>query len=56
MAAALSPRVAPVTDLVIRSRAAASQSEPDYVVTDDEGQAFDPPFGECVEPRHGGRR
>ncbi|MEU9137298.1 hypothetical protein AB0D33_15240 [Streptomyces sp. NPDC048404] len=35
VAAALSLRVAPVTDLVIRLRAAASKTEPDYVVTDD---------------------
>ncbi|MFD7258846.1 hypothetical protein [Streptomyces sp. NPDC059874] len=32
------------------------KTEPDYVVTDDDGQAFDPPFGEHVEPRHGGWR
>jgi hypothetical protein len=38
------------------SRAAASKTEPDYVVTDNDGQAFDPPFGEHVEPRHGGWR
>ncbi|MGW4518766.1 hypothetical protein ACWEO4_44360 [Streptomyces sp. NPDC004393] len=46
----------PVTDLVTRLQAAASKTEPDYVVTDDNGQAFDPPFGEHVEPRHGGWR
>ncbi|MFD7757553.1 hypothetical protein [Streptomyces sp. NPDC059757] len=56
VAAALSLRIVPVTDLVIRLQAAASKTEPDYVVTDDDGQAFDPPFGEHVEPRHGGWR
>ncbi|SCF81528.1 hypothetical protein GA0115254_117913 [Streptomyces sp. Ncost-T10-10d] len=56
VAAALSLRMPPVADLVIRLHAAASKTEPDYVVTDDEGQAFDPPFGEHVEPRHGGWR
>ncbi|MGW2181572.1 hypothetical protein ACWCXX_26415 [Streptomyces sp. NPDC001732] len=56
VAAALSLRITPVTDLVIRLPAAASKTEPDYVVTDGDGQAFDPPFGEYVEPRPGGRR
>ncbi|MFG2775086.1 hypothetical protein [Streptomyces sp. NPDC048350] len=56
VAAALSLRTMPVTDLVIRLHAAASKTEPDYVVTDDDGQEFDPPFGEYVEPRHGGWR
>ncbi|MEU6865418.1 hypothetical protein ABZ924_19455 [Streptomyces sp. NPDC046876] len=56
VAAALSLRIAPVTDLVIRLHAAASKTEPDYVVTDDDGQAFDPLFGEHLEPRGGGRR
>ncbi|MFF5809156.1 hypothetical protein [Streptomyces sp. NPDC012746] len=56
VAAALSLRVVPVPDLVIRLHAAASKTEPDYVVTDDDGQAYDPPFGEHVEPRHGGWR
>ncbi|KQV14862.1 MULTISPECIES: hypothetical protein [unclassified Kitasatospora] len=56
VAAALSLRIVPVTDLVIRLQAAASKTEPDYVVTDDDGQAFDPPFGEHMEPRHGGWR
>ncbi|MFF5898961.1 hypothetical protein ACFY8O_23985 [Streptomyces argenteolus] len=45
VAAALSLRIMPVTDLIIRLHAAASKTEPDYVVTDDEGQAFNPPFG-----------
>ncbi|MER5948157.1 hypothetical protein ABT127_19085 [Streptomyces sp. NPDC001904] len=54
VAAALSLRILPVTDLVIRLREAASKTEPDYVVTDDDGQEFDLPFGEHVEPRHGG--
>uniref|UniRef100_A0AAU2JZ00 Uncharacterized protein n=1 Tax=Streptomyces sp. NBC_00049 TaxID=2903617 RepID=A0AAU2JZ00_9ACTN len=56
VAAALSLRVVPLTDLVIRLHAAASKTEPDYVVIDDDGQAFDQPFGEHVEPRHGGWR
>ncbi|MCX5009536.1 hypothetical protein OG765_00775 [Streptomyces sp. NBC_00555] len=56
VAAALSLRVVPVADLVIRLHAAASKTEPDYVVIDDDGQAFDQPFGEHVEPRHGGWR
>ncbi|MFJ7017997.1 hypothetical protein ACIQUW_06520 [Streptomyces sp. NPDC101117] len=55
-AAALSLRTVPVADLVIRLYAAASQTEPDYVVTDDDGQEFGPLFGEHVEPRHGGWR
>ncbi|MFJ6564152.1 hypothetical protein ACIQMV_30670 [Streptomyces sp. NPDC091412] len=55
VAAALSLRIVPVPDLVTRLQAAASKTEPHYVVTDD-GQAFDPPFGEHVEPRHGGWR
>jgi hypothetical protein len=56
VAAALSLRTVPVADLVIRLYAAASKTEPDYVVTDDDGQEFDPLFGEYVEPRHGGWR
>ncbi|MET9694154.1 hypothetical protein ABZY81_37975 [Streptomyces sp. NPDC006514] len=56
VAAALSLRVVPIADLVIRLHAAASKTEPDYVVTDEDGQMFDPPFGEHVEPRHGGWR
>ncbi|MFD3470680.1 hypothetical protein ACFWWM_30825 [Streptomyces sp. NPDC058682] len=56
VAAALSLRVVPIADLVIRLHAAASKTEPDYVVTDDDGQVFDSPFGEHVEPRHGGWR
>jgi hypothetical protein len=54
VAAALSLRIVPASELVIRLQAAASKTEPDYVVTDDDGQAFDPPFGEHMEPRHGG--
>ncbi|WP_405526272.1 hypothetical protein OG592_02160 [Streptomyces avidinii] len=56
VAAALALRVVPAADLVIRLHAAASKTEPDYVVIDDDGQAFDQPFGEHVEPRHGGWR
>ncbi|WP_055600299.1 hypothetical protein [Streptomyces aureus] len=55
VAAALSLRVLPVPDLVIRLHAAASRTKPEYVVTDD-GDVFDPPFGEYSEPRHGGWR
>ena len=55
VAAALSLRIMPAADLVVRLHTAASKTEPDYIVTDD-GQAFDPPFGEHVEPRHGGWR
>lgn len=56
VAAALSLRVVPVADLVIRLWEAASRTEPDYVVTTEGGQAYDPPFGEYSEPRHGGWR
>ncbi|MER5217620.1 hypothetical protein ABT063_45695 [Streptomyces sp. NPDC002838] len=56
VAAALSLRVVPVTDLVIRLQEAASRTEPAYVVTTEDGQAYDPPFGEHSEPRHGGWR
>ncbi|MEU2632359.1 hypothetical protein [Kitasatospora sp. NPDC007106] len=55
VAAALSLRVLPVTDLVVRLHAAASKTEPDHLVTDG-GQAYDPLFGEHSEPRHGGWR
>ncbi|WP_411073902.1 hypothetical protein [Streptomyces sp. cmx-4-7] len=54
VAAALSLRILPAADLVVRLHAAASRTEPDYVVTDDAGEAFDPLFGESTEPRHGG--
>lgn len=56
MAAALSLRVVPVADLVIRLHAAGSKTGPGYVVIDDDGQVCDHPFGEDVEPRHGGWR
>ncbi|WP_406730191.1 hypothetical protein [Streptomyces sp. NBC_01794] len=56
VAAALSLRVVPVADLVIRLQEAASRTAPDYVVTTEDGQAYDPPFGEHSEPRHGGWR
>ncbi|ROQ78058.1 hypothetical protein EES39_29450 [Streptomyces sp. ADI92-24] len=55
VAAALSLRVVPVADLVIRLQESASRTEPDYVVAED-GQAYDSPFGEYSEPRLGGRR
>ncbi|MFG2297683.1 hypothetical protein [Streptomyces sp. NPDC048603] len=54
VAEALSLRIAPVTDLVIRLQAAASKTEPDYVVTDQEGEEYGPLFGDHAEPRHGG--
>ncbi|WP_432043798.1 hypothetical protein [Streptomyces cadmiisoli] len=54
VAAALSLRIVPVSDLVIRLQAAAAKTEPDYIVTDEDGQVFDPLFGEHLEPRHGG--
>ncbi|WP_028803767.1 hypothetical protein [Streptomyces sp. 142MFCol3.1] len=56
VAAALSLRVLPVPDLVIRLHAAASRTEPNYVVTSDDGDVYDLPFGEYLEPRHGGWR
>ncbi|MFF9056705.1 hypothetical protein ACF09Z_36835 [Streptomyces erythrochromogenes] len=56
VAAALSLRVVPVADLVIRLWEAASRTEPDYVVTTEDGEAYDPPFDEYSEPRHGGWR
>ncbi|MGW3820664.1 hypothetical protein ACWEC7_44395, partial [Streptomyces sp. NPDC005046] len=56
VAAALSLPVVPVGDLVIRLREAASRTKPDYTVVDEDGQAYDPPFGEYSEPRLGGWR
>lgn len=56
VAAALSLRIVPATDLVNRLHAAASKTEPDFVVTDEDGQAFGSLFGEHPEPRHGGWR
>jgi hypothetical protein len=56
VAAALSLRVIPVCDLVIRLQDAASRTEPDYVIATEDGQAYDPPFGEYSEPRLGGWR
>ncbi|MFE7767219.1 hypothetical protein [Streptomyces sp. NPDC057438] len=50
VAAALSLRIVPVPDLVIRLQAAVSKTEPDYVVTDEDGQAFGPLFGLAVPP------
>jgi len=54
--AALSLRVVPVADLVIRLQDAVSRTEPDYVVVTEDGQAYDPPFGAYSEPRLGGWR
>ncbi|WP_406381648.1 hypothetical protein OHU25_02585 [Streptomyces sp. NBC_00117] len=56
VAAALSLRVLPLPELVIRLHEAASRTEPDYVVTTDDGDVYDPPFGEHSEPRHDGWR
>ncbi|MDF6042280.1 hypothetical protein LRD69_08905 [Streptomyces sp. JH14] len=56
VAAALSLRVVSVADLVIRLQEAASRTEPDYVVVDEDGQAYGSPFGEYSEPRLGGWR
>jgi hypothetical protein len=56
VAAALSLRIVPVSDLVIRLHAAASKTVADYVVADEDGHAFDPLFGEHLEPHHGGWR
>ncbi|MEU5068900.1 hypothetical protein AB0G95_33190 [Streptomyces virginiae] len=44
VAAALSFRVVPVADLVIRLWEAASKTEPGYVVTTEDGEAYDPPL------------
>ncbi|WP_416956881.1 hypothetical protein [Streptomyces sp. Agncl-13] len=54
--AALSLRNFPVPDLVIRLHAAVSRTEPDYVVTTDDGGVYDPLFGKYAEPRLGGWR
>ncbi|MGW0535572.1 hypothetical protein [Streptomyces sp. NPDC003032] len=56
VAAALSLRVLPVPDLVIRLEEATSRTEPHYVVVTDDGDVYDPLFGEYLEPRHGGWR
>lgn len=56
VAAALSLRVVPVDDLVIRLKDAASRTEPDYMVVTEDGMAYDPLFGEFSEPRLGGWR
>ncbi|MFF9212840.1 MULTISPECIES: hypothetical protein [unclassified Streptomyces] len=56
VAAALSLRILPVTDLVIRLHAAASKTEAGYIVIDENGEEFGPLFGEHVEPRHEGWR
>ena len=54
VATALSLRIVPVADLVIRLHAAASKTEANYAVVDENGQEFGPLFGEHLEPRHGG--
>ncbi|MGW6984225.1 hypothetical protein ACWGE1_33080 [Streptomyces sp. NPDC054932] len=46
----------PVADLVVRLQEAAARTEPDHVVTTEDGEAYDPLFGEYAEPRHGGCR
>jgi hypothetical protein len=56
VAAALSLRVLPIPDLVIRLHAAVSRTEPHYVVSTDAGDVYDQPFGEYAAPRLGGWR
>ncbi|MFE4171479.1 hypothetical protein ACFRR7_05385 [Streptomyces sp. NPDC056909] len=56
VATVLSLRVLPVPELVVRLQEAASRTEPDYVVTTDDGDVYDPLFGEYSAPRHGGWR
>jgi hypothetical protein len=55
VAAAVSLRVLPVADLVVRLHAAASRTEPDYIVATEDGDVFDPLLREYVEPRLGWR-
>lgn len=56
VAAGLSLDVQPTADPVIRLHAAASTTEPDYMVRTDEGDIYDPPFGQYAQPRHDGWR
>ncbi|MEU6324888.1 hypothetical protein [Streptomyces sp. NPDC047009] len=56
VAAALALSVLPVTDLVIRLQRAAAKTEPGFVVMTEDGELYDPPFGEYSEPRCGGWR
>ncbi|WP_406841121.1 hypothetical protein ACICHK_41105 [Streptomyces sp. AHU1] len=56
VAAALSLRVLPVSDLVVRLQEAASKTEPHYVVATDDGDVYGPLFGEYSQPRLGGWR
>ncbi|MEU4198990.1 hypothetical protein [Streptomyces sp. NPDC045470] len=54
VAEALSLRVVPVTDLVVRLHEAASRTVPEYVVTTEGGGEYGPLFGAPSEPRPGG--
>ncbi len=54
VAEALSLRVVPVADLVVRLHEAASRTAPEYVVTTEDGDAYGPLFGDFTEPREGG--
>lgn len=54
VAEALSLRVVPVTDLVVRLHEAASRTVPEYVVTTEDGDEYGPLFGAHSEPRLGG--
>ncbi|WP_458246940.1 hypothetical protein [Streptomyces sp. MAI_2237] len=55
-AAALSLRVLPTADLVVRLHTAASTTVPHYLVSTDDGDVYAPPFGQHTQPRHGGWR
>jgi hypothetical protein len=55
-AAALSLRVVPVPDLVVRLHDAASRTVPGYVVVTEDGDEYDTLFGPYSEPRAGGWR
>lgn len=51
VAEALSLRVRPVPELVARLHAAASRTDPEFRVVDENGELFDPLFDEWTEPR-----
>ncbi|GCD33632.1 hypothetical protein OEIGOIKO_01355 [Streptomyces chrestomyceticus JCM 4735] len=54
VAEALSLRIVPVADLVVRLHTAASRTVPEYVVTTEDGEEYGPLFGVSTEPRLGG--
>lgn len=54
VAEALSLRIVPVADLVVRLHTAASRTVPEYVVTTEDGEEYGPLFGAYTEPRLGG--